>query len=293
LEANTWRTSRRDRLGEISHGRKGFISGCYWHDYRGRSEWLESGRVRKNYYPELVDRVQGNLTSAITVLSISRLVGTLGVVLLEIVAGLILVTGWYVSFVRYNRRKAAEVLLWIKTALSGHAQVLGIHWISTSRFQIRLRLCPGVFQQSCVVVQLLPREFAFNWLASRLKKQQELVTFEADLEFAPTFNLQIHNQRWYGRSGKKAKMLAQRSHVESFGPFVLTTRRDWQREITSMINALFASRDNDFLSVSFQSRSPHLSATVPLESLAPQSMHGNNIFHVLRELADCAGASRF
>jgi hypothetical protein len=233
-----------------------------------------------------------NLTSDLAALRISCAVGTLGVVLLEILAGLILVTGWYVTFVRYNRRKAAEVMLWIKTALSGHAQVQGLAWDSSSRFHVRLRLAPGVFHRSCVVVQLLPREFAINWLASKIKKQRELVTFEADLEFPPTFNLEVHNQRWCGRSRKGASMDPSRSHIETFGPFVLTTRKDWQREITAMINALFASRDNDFMSVKFRPQSPHLSATVPLESLAPQNACGNNVFHVLRELADCAGASR-
>jgi hypothetical protein len=60
-----------------------------------------------------------------------------------------------------------------------------------------------------------------------------------------------------------------------------------------MMNALVASRDSDFLSVSFRRVSPHISATVPLNSLAPQRRTGNELFQVLRELADCAGASRF
>ncbi|HVZ17718.1 MAG TPA: hypothetical protein VG897_11405, partial [Terriglobales bacterium] len=68
---------------------------------------------------------------------------------------------------------------------------------------------------------------------------------------------------------------------------------DWQREIMAMIDALVASRDSDFLTVQFRRNSPHLSATVPLSSLVPQNKNANQVFHVLRELADCAGASRF
>lgn len=218
--------------------------------------------------------------------------GTLGTVLLEIVAGLVLVTAWYVGFLRYNRRRAAEVLLWIRTAFSGHAQVLGVHWTSASRFQVRLRLVPPVFQRSYIVVQLLPREFFFNWAISKLRKQQELATFEADLDSAPSMNLEVHNQRWCGRSRRGSRLDLNRGVIENFGPLVLTTRRDWQREITAMIDALVASRDSDFLTVSFRRSSPHLSATVPLDSLAPQSSSGNKVFHILRELADCAGASR-
>jgi hypothetical protein len=219
-------------------------------------------------------------------------VGTVWTVLLEILAGLILVTGWYVAFVRYNRRRAAEVLVWIRTAFSGHAQILGVQWTSASRFQVRLRLLPGVFHHSYIVVQLLPREFFFNWAISKLRKRQELATFEADLDSAPCFNLEVHNQRWCGRSRRGSRLDPNRGVVENFGPLVLTTRNDWQREITSMIDALVASRDSDFLTVSFRRSSPHLSATVPLDSLAPQNTNGNKVFHVLRELADCAGASR-
>jgi hypothetical protein len=220
-------------------------------------------------------------------------VGNLGTAVFEIVAGLIVVTGWYVAFVRYNRRKAAEVLLWIKTAFSGHAQILGVHWISPSRFHVRMRLVPNIFQHSHLVVQLIPREFALNWLISRFKKQQEVATFEADLDVPPGFNLEVQNQRWCGRSRRGTKIDPDHSTIENVGPFVLTTRRDWQREITSMMNALVASRDSDFLSVSFRRTSPHFSATVPLSCLAPQNATGNNVFRVLRELADCAGASRF
>lgn len=217
----------------------------------------------------------------------------LGTIFLQILAGLLLVTGWYVAFVRYNRRQASEILLWIKMAFSGHAQILGIQWTSPSRFHVKLRLVPNVFQHSYIVVQLMPREFALNWLISKLRKKQELATFEADLDVPPGFNLEVHNRRWCGRSRRGAKLEQANSAIENFGPFVLTTRHDWQREITSMMNALVASRDSDFLSVAFRRTSPHLTATVPLQCLAPQNLTGNNVFIVLRELADCAGASRF
>jgi hypothetical protein len=212
---------------------------------------------------------------------------------LETVAGLILVTGWYVCFVHYNRRKAAEVLLWIKTAFSGHAQILGVQWYSPSRFRVKMRLAPNVFQRSQITVQLMPREFVINWVISHFRRKLEIATFEADLDIPPAFNLEVQNQRWCGRSRRGAKIDFNHSTIEDIGPFVITTRRDWQREITSMMNTLVASRDSDFLSVTFRRNSPHFSATVPLSCLAPQNHTGNNVFRVLRELADCASAFRF
>ena len=216
----------------------------------------------------------------------------MGTAALEILAGLILVTGWYVAFVRYNRRRAAEVLLWIRTAFSGHAQVLGVHWSSPSRFRVKLRVVQTGFQHTHIDVQLLPREFLFNWILSKIRKQQEMATFQADLDSAPLFNLEVHNHRWCGRSRRKARLNPHLSTIETFGPMVITTRNDWQREITSMMDALVASRDSDFLKVHFRRSSPHLSATVPLASLVPQNKAANQVFHILRGLADCAGASR-
>ena len=213
--------------------------------------------------------------------------------MLEVLAGLILVTAWYVGFVRYNRRRAIEIVRWVRTAFSGQAQIMGVHWSTSSRFHIKLRLCPGVFHQSYIVVQLIPREFFVNWIISHFRKQQEVAIFEADLDPAPGFNLEVHNQRWCGRSRRGSRLDPHHGHVEAFGPFVLTTRKDWQSEITAMIDALVASRDSDFLSVSFRRTSPHLSATVSLDSLAPQHLRHENVINVLRELADCANAARF
>ena len=214
-------------------------------------------------------------------------------VVLEVLAGLILVAGWYVCFVRYNRRRAAEILVWIRAAFSPYAQLLNIQWTSASEFHVCLRLIASEFQQPRIVVRLLPREFIFNWLYSLCKKQQDVAIFQADLEVPPAFNLEVHNQRWWAGSRRSSKFDPNRSHLETFGPFVLTTRRDWQREITSMMDALVASRDSNFISVSFHRTSPHLAATVPLNSLNPQSSDSGNMFETLRELADCAGASRF
>lgn len=213
----------------------------------------------------------------------------LGTVLIEIAASLAILAAWYLFVQHRNRKRAGEVVHWIKTAFAGHARVLGIHWTTASRFHVRLELPPNLFPRAHITVQFVARELPLNWLLSVLRKQNETLTFEADLDSPPGFNLEVHNQRWHGQTRRRVN--PERAIYEHCGPFVLTTRSEWQRDITVMMNALVASRDSDFLSVTFRKTSPHLSATVPLNSLA--ECGGNDIFSVLRELADCASASRF
>ena len=213
-------------------------------------------------------------------------------VAIEIAVAGVLVLAWYLWFHRRNRRKSIQVLERIKRAFAGHAQILGIRWIGVSRFSVRLRVLSTLFQHASVLVELHPRELPPNWAWARLRKRQETLTFEADLECPPAFNLEVHNHRWCGRTRSFPR--DQRGiALAHCAPFVLTTRHDWQREITTMMTALVASRDCDFLTVSFRRSSPHFSATVPLNSLSPESQCEAEIFDVLRELAACASASRF
>lgn len=215
-----------------------------------------------------------------------------GTVAIDVLVGAALILLWYFALLHYNRRKSIAVLQRIKIAFAGHAQILGVRWTGASRFHVRLRVLSSLFQHASVAVDLHPRELPLNWMWSRLKRRQEVLTFEADLECAPAFDLEVQNRRWCGRTSRFPKKM-QRFAVHQCGPFVLTTRNDWQREVTTMINALVASRESDFVSVTFRRASPHLSATVPLNSLHPEAGSEAQIFDVLRELASCASASRF
>jgi hypothetical protein len=217
----------------------------------------------------------------------------LRIIAIDLMAGVVLVFSWYLWFVRYNRRKGSQVLGWIEQAFEGRGQVAGMHWLASSRFQVRLRLSPNLFRQTSVTVQLYPREMPLAWLITRLRRRQETLTFEADLDCPPSFNLEVHNHRWCGRTRKRFPRTSEQWTLERTGPFVITTRTDWQREITNMLNALVASRECDCVTVSFRRTSPHFSATVPLETIAPGSQSEVNIVDVMKELAAGASASRF
>jgi hypothetical protein len=213
-------------------------------------------------------------------------------VAIDVLAGAGLVLLWYFLLLLYNRRRSTAVLQRIKAAFAGHAQIVGVRWTGASRFHVRLKVLSPLFQHATIRVQMLPRELPLNWTWAWLKKRQETLTFEADLECPPAFNLEVHNHRWCGRTRRFPKKTG-RLAMEQCGPFVLTTRHEWQREITTMMTALVASRDCDFLTVSFRRTSPHFLATIPIHSLAPESDCEAQMFEVLHELASCASASRF
>jgi hypothetical protein len=214
------------------------------------------------------------------------------VVVLDIVAGALLVGAWYWWFARRNRQRAAQLVRWIQGVFAPRGEVSAVQWMTPSRFHVCLRLAPTPFRKAAVTVHLLPREMPIQWLVSRLRDEQETVLFQADLDYPPSFNLEVHNHRWCGRS----RRLPPEPHgwtLEHTPPFILTTRNDWQRDITQMMNGLVASRECDCMTVCFRRTSPHFSATVPLRAISPKSASGSDIFHVLRELASGASAAKF
>ena len=213
------------------------------------------------------------------------IVGGLGAVLF--------VTAWYIWSVCRNRRRATEVLQWIRLAFQGHGETGSVEWMSSSCFQVHMVLFPGVFHNGLLVVQLLPRQTPVSWLLNRARHRAETLTFQADLDVAPGFNLEVHNHRWYGRTRRRFPGKSSNWTLEQAGPFVMTTRNDWQREVTTMMNALVASRECDCSSVSFRRSSPHFAVTTPLETISPDSETQAEVFNVFRELAGGASTTRF
>lgn len=210
-----------------------------------------------------------------------------------IAAATVAIVLWYAWFLRYNRQRSLQALRWLESSLGGHGRVVGVQWTAPSRAQAQLRLAPGVFQRVWAIVELLPRELPLRWIAARLRRQPEMITFQADLDIPPEFNLEVHNHRWCARTRRKVPRDAARWETERVTPFMLVTRNEWQREISPMVDALLASRDQDFLNVTFQRRSPHLCASLPVDALAPDAPQHADLFEVLRELAGSASASRF
>ena len=200
---------------------------------------------------------------------------------------------WYWFSIRFNHRKASQTLRWIESALAGRGHVIGMRWVASSCFKVSLRLSGGVFQRAWIVVKFPPCEMPLNWILSRLKKKQGVITFQADLDYPPTFSLDVNNFRWFARSSRKVSLDGGQWTFEQTGPFVISTRMDWQKEITSAMTSLASSPNREFLNISFRRQSPHFSASMLLDSIAPSSPIRNDMFETVRELASSSSASLY
>ena len=218
-------------------------------------------------------------------------------ILIDVVAAVALSFLWYVWFVRYNRRRAGNVLRWVQAACLGKGNVVDLRWqASSSRLKATLNLSSRWFEDAHLTIRLLPRPLPVQWALSRWRQQQETLTFEANMGFPPGFHLDVIRHRWSGRSGTKSlgtkNLTATRSWtITRPGPVILTTKDNWPVELSPVVNALASWRDKDFVGVRFNSTSPHFTATVALENLSDQKA-ATALLGLFRELAASSSAKQ-
>jgi hypothetical protein len=188
---------------------------------------------------------------------------------------------WYCVSQRRKHRKAREVTRWIQSSLAGRGHVMGLSWITRSRFRVPLRLTCGVFHRAWVLVDLQVHQTPAEWLIDKVRKRRELLTFQADLDCAPAFSLQMQNFRWFARSSRKASIHRPGWQFERLRSVMISTSH---QEIACAM-ASVSQGNRDFVEVSFQRRSPHFSAILPLEALAPDAPARAYMLDAMRELA--------
>jgi hypothetical protein len=218
---------------------------------------------------------------------------------------------WYAWFVRYNRRRAGNVLQWVQAACLGKGRVADLRWqASSSRLKATLHLSSRWFDDARLTIRLLPRPLPMQWALSCWRQQQETLTFEANMGFPPGFHLDVIRHRWSGYSGpkkpgpkkfdtkktgtKKAGDVLNDSRTWTIsrpGPVILTTKEDWPVELSPVVNALASWRDKDFVGVRFNSTAPHFTATVALENLSDQQAAAS-LLGLFRELAASSSAKQ-
>jgi hypothetical protein len=211
--------------------------------------------------------------------------------LIDALSAAVLLALWFFYFARYNRLKGAKALRWVEAACSNKGQMLDAHWQNQSLLQARFGFTAHWFDNARVTIQLRPRAIPFKWFVSIWHKQKETLTFEADLDSAPSFRLDVFRHRWLSQRHSHLSSQARDWSVSRPGPVVLTTRTRWTQELSPVVNTLMTARGHNLISVRFRSESPHIAATVPLEALSDEQAAAG-FLSVLRELAAGASASR-
>lgn len=217
-----------------------------------------------------------------------HLTSRMAISFITLVAVIALFVTWYVVSLRRKREKAREILRWIQASLAGRGHVVGISWTAASRFRVPLRLTCGVFRRAWVLVEMRTQVTPAHWLLQKISNPQEVITFQADLDSPPTFSLQMQNFRWYARSSPKTEMEHTGWQFERLPSVMITTKPESQKEIAGTMTALSRGDNGEFLEVSFQRSSPHFSATLPLESLAPGAPARTYMLDAMREMAGSA-----
>jgi hypothetical protein len=197
---------------------------------------------------------------------------------------------WYVGFTQYNRRKGLKALLWVEAACVGEGRIVDSRWLSSSRVKAQLRFSRQPIEDASVTVRLRPRPLPIQWALSLWRGQKETLTFEADLDHVPAFNLEVMRHRWFTHNSPPTEETGSHKwEISRPGPVVLTTRTHWKQELTPVVNTLMTSRGHSLMSVRFRSKSPHLTATVALETVSDQQA-GAEFLDAVRELAVGASA---
>jgi len=195
-------------------------------------------------------------------------------------------TAWYWCSRQSKRNRAVQVMHWLERALAGAGHVAGIRWLGVSEFEVPVRMSSRTFRDVKVTVRLKRNELPLTWLMSRLRKAEpETLTFVADLDLKPNFSLDLRNMRWFARSRQDLTPTHPGWQFENAEPVVLTTRTEWQREITQVMHSVVNCENREMVDVRFSRRSPHFRATMPLECISPAHFGETRIFNTLRDIA--------
>ena len=197
---------------------------------------------------------------------------------------------WYFSLAHYNRHKGTKALRWVEEACSGRGRIVEARWFGSCRLQARMGFAANWLENARVTVLLTPRPIPFQWFLSIWRKQKETLTFEADLDYIPGFQLEVHRHHWLTHK-RRAGTVGKNWSITRPGPVVLTTRTQWTQELAPVVNALMMSRGHNLLSVQFRSESPQLAATVALDALSGQESAAS-FLNMVHDLATGASTSR-
>lgn len=207
-----------------------------------------------------------------------------------VAVSLLLFLAWHYGCVAASRRRAIMILRQLEHALAGEGHITDLYWTGSSRFVVNLNLGSALFRDANILVEMAPRQLPWQWWRFARSGGEETLTFSADLDGAPGFELCVLNRRWYGKP-RERKLLEERDwDLVGCRRLVLSSRAEWGSEIAGMVNALLVTRHQEVREVGFNNRSPHFSAVFELASLPQLAEQRPSVVDCLRELARQASA---
>lgn len=181
---------------------------------------------------------------------------------------------------RRVRQRALQVLRWIENSLGSQGHVTGMRWVNPTQFEVPLRLLNHLFLRPRIQVYLHPPAFPFH------RTHTESITFLSDLDLRPNFSMTFKSLRWFARSRKDLSTEAPGWQVSNFLPVMLTTRLDWEQEVTNALQSVLHCEQRENVDVVFRPTSPNFSATLPLSAIAPGSKDYIDLLSVMRNMAE-------
>jgi hypothetical protein len=192
-------------------------------------------------------------------------------------AGALLIA--YLWLQRTDQKRALQALRWIENSLGSSGHVTGMNWLNDRQFEVPIRVLYPVFKRACVQVTL-PKRGLFRGAAP------ETLTFVADLDFTPAFSMNFTNLRWFARTSKTLDTESTKWQAINCEPVVLTTRLDWDRDVTNGIYTVLHGDRRENLNIVYRKTAPHFCATMPLEAISPEQAEPLELLDTMREMVE-------
>jgi hypothetical protein len=186
------------------------------------------------------------------------------------------------------RRRVALLVHWIDASLAGSGHVTGLKQRSSRDLVAPLRLRSILFRNAKLHIRFAPHPLVDSLLQPFRKKPEITVNFLADLESMPRFAMEMQTMRWFARSRSNLNTASHGWTFETSLPLLLTTKLDWQREITAAFQALLASNHRDGVKLTFQPRSPNFRASFHMEECELESDPKHGVLQALMSVAEGA-----
>ncbi len=185
---------------------------------------------------------------------------------------------------RHRRQRATQIIRRLEEALAGRGHVISFRWLAETQFEAALRFASSSFRRASILVEFSDSKLTLLPWLWRSSQENEKLVFSSDLESAPRFRLSVMNQRWTAQSGKIKCLDAARWNYEPVMPVIFTTACDWSPELAATVVTSRANQQQQFQNVQFRKRSPHFSASMPLNIFSEGENH-LDFFTALRDLA--------